>query len=109
MLGGARLGHDAEADGLAPAGRRRGDQALDDHFLLVLVVDGQDVDGDGVIGQTPTLGPGERFSYTSGAPLSAPSGIMSGTYDLEGEDGRMLIATIPMFSLDSPYETALPC
>jgi len=61
-----------------------------------------------VIGQTPTLGPGERFSYTSGAPLAAPSGIMGGTYDLEGEDGRVLIATIPMFSLDSPYETSLP-
>ena len=44
----------------------------------------------------------------SGAPLAAPSGIMGGTYDLEGEDGRVLIATIPMFSLDSPYETSLP-
>lgn len=69
----------------------------------------QEVDGEGVIGQTPTLEPGERFSYTSGAPLAAPSGIMGGTYDLEGHDGRVLIATIPMFSLDSPYETSLPC
>lgn len=68
----------------------------------------QIVDGDGVIGQTPTLGPGERFSYTSGAPLSAPSGIMSGTYDLESDDGATLIATIPVFSLDSPYETSVP-
>ena len=68
----------------------------------------QAVDGEGVIGQTPTLEPGERFSYTSGAPLSAPSGIMSGTYDLESDDGRVLIATIPVFSLDSPYETSLP-
>ena len=24
----------------------------------------QEVEGEGVIGQTPTLGPGERFSYT---------------------------------------------
>ncbi|MCA8904129.1 MAG: ApaG domain, partial [Hyphomonas sp.] len=47
----------------------------------------QAVDGDGVIGQTPTLGPGERFSYTSGAPLSAPSGVMSGTYDLIDDEG----------------------
>lgn len=69
----------------------------------------QDVDGDGVIGQTPTLGPGERFSYTSGAPLSAPSGIMSGTYDLVSESGEELEAAIPVFSLDSPYETSLPC
>ena len=69
----------------------------------------QAVDGEGVIGQTPTLEPGERFSYMSGAPLSAPSGLMSGTYDLQSEEGEVLIVTIPMFSLDSPYETALPC
>ena len=68
----------------------------------------QIVEGEGVIGQTPTIEPGERFSYTSGTPLFAPSGIMSGTYDLESETGDTLVATIPAFSLDSPYETALP-
>jgi ApaG protein len=68
----------------------------------------QAVDGDGVIGQTPTLGPGERFSYTSGAPLSAPSGMMSGSYDLVDETGLELVAMIPVFSLDSPYETCRP-
>jgi ApaG protein len=66
------------------------------------------VDGDGVIGQTPTLGPGERFSYTSGTPLSTPSGMMSGTYDLIGEDGEEMVAVIPAFSLDSPYDTSRP-
>lgn len=68
----------------------------------------QAVDGDGVIGQTPTIGPGERFSYTSGAPLSTPSGLMSGTYDLIGENGEELVAVIPAFSLDSPYDTSRP-
>lgn len=68
----------------------------------------QAVDGDGVIGQTPTLGPGERFSYTSGAPLSAPSGLMSGSYDLVDEEGGELVARIPLFSLDSPYDTSRP-
>ncbi len=68
----------------------------------------QAVDGEGVIGQTPTLGPGERFSYTSGAPLSAPSGMMSGTYDLLGDMGEELTARIPVFSLDSPYDTSRP-
>lgn len=66
------------------------------------------VDGEGVVGQKPVLGPGEAFSYTSGAPLAAPSGMMGGMYDLEGEDGAVLVAQIPAFSLDSPYETALP-
>jgi ApaG protein len=68
----------------------------------------QAVDGDGVIGQTPTLGPGERFSYTSGAPLATPSGLMSGTYDLVGENGEEMVAIIPAFSLDSPYDTSRP-
>jgi ApaG protein len=65
----------------------------------------QAVDGEGVIGQTPTLAPGERFSYTSGAPLAAPSGMMCGAYDLVDEKGEELVAIIPLFSLDSPYET----
>ncbi len=68
----------------------------------------QEVDGEGVIGQTPTLGPGERFSYTSGAPLSAPSGMMRGTYDLVDDEGGELVARIPAFSLDSPYDTSRP-
>ncbi|KJS24460.1 MAG: ApaG [Hyphomonadaceae bacterium BRH_c29] len=68
----------------------------------------QAVDGEGVIGQTPTLGPGERFSYTSGAPLAAPSGMMRGTYDLIDDEGGELVAQIPAFSLDSPYDTSRP-
>ncbi len=68
----------------------------------------QAVDGDGVIGQTPTLEPGERFSYTSGAPLSAPSGMMSGSYDMQDNEGDELSAIIPVFSLDSPYDTSRP-
>lgn len=66
------------------------------------------VDGEGVVGQTPTLGPGERFNYSSGTPLATPSGLMSGTYDLVGENGEEMVAVIPTFSLDSPYDTSLP-
>jgi ApaG protein len=66
----------------------------------------QEVDGAGVVGETPTLGQGEQFEYTSGTPLATSSGFMGGTYlfrDLEsGEDFR---AVIPSFSLDSPHAT----
>lgn len=68
----------------------------------------QNVDGEGVVGQTPTLQPGESFSYTSGCPLSAPSGVMSGSYDFIDETGAGLNAQIPIFSLDSPYDTSKP-
>jgi ApaG protein len=66
------------------------------------------VDGEGVVGQTPTLAPGECFNYSSGTPLATPSGIMSGTYDLIGENGEEMVAVIPTFSLDSPYDTSRP-
>jgi len=63
----------------------------------------QDVHGEGVVGEQPVLGPGDRFEYTSGAPLSTPSGIMDGTYQVSTEDGDLLDVIIPAFSLDSPY------
>jgi ApaG protein len=72
-----------------------------------LITDGngrrETVRGPGVVGKTPTLGPGQSFSYTSGCPLTTPSGIMSGSYQMQDPDGRMLDVTIPSFSLDSPY------
>ncbi|MEM9667592.1 MAG: Co2+/Mg2+ efflux protein ApaG [Pseudomonadota bacterium] len=68
----------------------------------------QTVDGEGVVGQQPTLKPGQTFRYTSGAPLSTPSGMMGGCYDLVDADGSTLTATIPTFSLDSPHEKRQP-
>lgn len=68
----------------------------------------QTVEGDGIVGQQPVLKPGEVFRYTSGAPLAAPSGVMAGAYDLEADGGGILTVEIPVFSLDSPYDLALP-
>lgn len=64
----------------------------------------QEVEGDGVVGEQPLLRPGECFSYTSGAPLPTPSGIMGGEYLMETDDGGAFDATIPTFSLDSPHD-----
>ncbi len=63
----------------------------------------QEVRGEGVVGEQPILAPGERFEYTSGAPLPTPSGIMAGIYQMSTDDGTMLDVTIPAFSLDSPF------
>jgi ApaG protein len=65
----------------------------------------QEVQGAGVVGEQPVLGPGQAFEYTSGTPLAAPSGIMSGSYQMETERGEKFDAVIPPFSLDSPHET----
>ena len=65
----------------------------------------QTVSGDGVIGQTPQFGPGDVFEYTSGTPLSTPSGIMSGLYHMVAlGSGEAFDVEIPAFSLDSPHE-----
>lgn len=64
----------------------------------------QEVSGEGVVGEIPMLKPGETFSYTSGAPLSAPSGVMLGHYGMKTETGETYDVEIPAFSLDSPFE-----
>jgi ApaG protein len=62
----------------------------------------QEVRGAGVVGEQPILGPGESFSYTSGCPLTTPSGTMQGSYLMETTTGETFDAEIPAFSLDIP-------
>ena len=62
----------------------------------------QEVRGPGVVGKTPRLKPGEVFEYTSGTPLSTPSGFMGGTYQMVNELGENFDIEIPTFSLDTP-------
>ena len=62
-----------------------------------------EVSGEGVVGEQPVLQPGEKFEYTSGTPLSTPSGFMEGYYQMETTNGKKFDATIPLFSLDSPH------
>ena len=62
----------------------------------------EEVRGAGVVGKQPVLKPGEKFSYTSGCPLSTTSGIMVGTYQMENDKGEAFSIDIPAFSLDLP-------
>ena len=66
-----------------------------------------EVCGDGVVGEQPVLQPGEGFEYTSGAPLSTPSGMMFGKYRMRSLEGDLFDVEIPAFSLDSPHELRL--
>ena len=63
----------------------------------------QEVRGEGVVGEQPVLNPGEKFEYTSGTPLSTPSGFMEGYYEMENNKGSKFEVYIPQFSLDSPF------
>jgi ApaG protein len=60
------------------------------------------VSGPGVVGEHPKLDPGDSFNYTSGCPLSTPSGIMVGRYTMQNDSGELFDIDIPAFSLDIP-------
>ena len=62
----------------------------------------EEVRGLGVIGQQPTLQPGESFEYTSGCPLATPVGTMRGEYQMTASDGVQFEAPIPEFTLSVP-------
>lgn len=64
----------------------------------------EEVKGVGVVGEQPTIRPGEGFEYTSGTPLATPSGVMVGRYTMETQAGERFEVEIPAFSLDSPHE-----
>ncbi|WP_274630129.1 Co2+/Mg2+ efflux protein ApaG [Arvimicrobium flavum] len=62
----------------------------------------EEVRGPGVVGEQPELNPGDSYQYTSGCPLSTPSGIMVGHYTMRNASGEMFNIDIPAFSLDLP-------
>jgi ApaG protein len=63
----------------------------------------EQVRGPGVVGEQPTLRPGEHFEYTSGCVLETPRGQMHGTYQMVRDDGSEFDATIAPFALLLPY------
>lgn len=64
----------------------------------------QIVEGPGVVGEQPILRPGDSFTYTSGCPLTTPSGLMRGHFTMKTEAGGVFQAEVPGFSLDSPHD-----
>jgi ApaG protein len=62
----------------------------------------EEVSGPGVVGEQPVLMPGDSYQYSSGCPLTTPSGVMSGHYVMEHQNGELFEIEIPAFSLDLP-------
>ena len=62
----------------------------------------EEVRGPGVVGEQPVLDPGDSYQYTSGCPLSTPTGFMVGIYTMRDADGALFDVRIPAFSLDLP-------
>ena len=61
------------------------------------------VEGEGVVGVTPLLEPGESFSYNSYHVISEASSA-SGTFFGKTEAGSPIYVRIPEFQLDPPID-----
>ncbi|MDQ7077700.1 MAG: Co2+/Mg2+ efflux protein ApaG [Robiginitomaculum sp.] len=62
----------------------------------------EEVYGPGVVGEQPVLAPGQSYRYTSGTPLTTPSGLMEGYYEMQGNTGMVFRAPIPLFFPGQP-------
>ena len=78
-------------------------QLLSRHWIITDANrDVQEVRGQGVVGEQPTLKPKQSFEYTSGTVISTQVGTMSGSYLMVAEDGTKFHAPIPQFVLSVP-------
>ncbi|MFZ2620079.1 MAG: Co2+/Mg2+ efflux protein ApaG [Alphaproteobacteria bacterium] len=64
----------------------------------------KEVNGTGVVGETPLMESGEIFEYESTASLTTSSGFMGGSYEMSRPDGSRVKIIIPTFALDMPGE-----
>ncbi len=60
------------------------------------------VDGEGVVGETPFLEPGQTHDYVSGCELTTRHGAMEGHYTFAHDDGTLFEVAIPYFPLAAP-------
>ena len=64
----------------------------------------REVEGEGVVGRTPVLEPGEAHQYVSGCNLKSGLGKMRGTYLMERlASGEQFQVNIPEFTLMVPF------
>jgi ApaG protein len=61
------------------------------------------VEGDGVVGQFPRLGPGEHFSYNSYHLIGSDS-VAEGAFLGVDEAGKPFVARIPRFEMHIPAD-----
>lgn len=84
----------------------RGDTAAQLISRHWIITDGnqriQEVRGDGVIGEQPTISPGESYAYSSGTVIQTPVGSMHGSYQMRDTNGTLFSAEIPTFTLARP-------
>ncbi len=79
-------------------------QLVSRHWVITDAADRvEEVRGPGVVGEQPTLKPGESFKYSSWCPLKTPMGLMYGTYEMQRENGSRFDIEIAPFALKARY------
>lgn len=62
------------------------------------------VEGEGVVGVQPVIGPGEFYEYDSACNFRTEMGKMHGYYNMERNDGQRFLVNIPEFRMIVPYK-----
>ena len=79
-------------------------QLVSRHWIITDALEQtREVKGPGVVGEQPTLAPGESYQYSSWCPLETPTGVMRGTYQMVRADGSSFDIEIAPFALRAPY------
>lgn len=79
-------------------------QLLSRHWIITDALEHiEEVQGPGVVGEQPVLGPGQSFKYSSWCPLKTPTGSMRGTYQMVSSGGERFDIEIAPFGLKARY------
>jgi ApaG protein len=79
-------------------------QLLSRHWIITDALEHtEEVEGPGVVGETPVIEPGQSFQYSSWCPLPTPTGTMHGAYQMAGPGGKQFDIEIAPFALRAPY------
>ncbi len=62
-----------------------------------------EIDGEGVVGEQPTLAPGKSHAYQSFCVLRSPAGFMEGYFTFVRPTGEEFRVAVPRFELRAPW------
>lgn len=84
---------------------RRPVQLLHRHWTIIdSLAPRMEVEGPGVVGNTPVMEPGEQYMYSSFCELHSGFGRMQGSYRMRHlDDGSEFDVAIPAFDLYLPH------
>ncbi len=80
-------------------------QLLSRHWVILDTnLEKREVKGEGVVGETPVMQPGESHRYQSWCPLSTDIGVMYGYYNfIRLSDRHEFKVRIPLFQMVADY------